>query len=256
MQSDVACARSMKTVSPKTIEIADEYWAADLGCAREDLRPPEPRIQAHAGGLTGYQGVFALTLGPAPIVSVPPELTGVVAPRAGEFVAATVADPDALRSLLGPAAVAQIIGPAYLTYADASSLSNLDPGNARELTALDRGAFDGLKQACPAEDWDPKGFGLDGQHTFGAFRDDGALLAVANFEIWGCRIAHLSVIAHPQARSQGHGRRAVAAAARCALADDLILQYRALKENLPSLRIAERLGFEMYGWSMAARLAP
>jgi RimJ/RimL family protein N-acetyltransferase len=243
------------TLSAKSLDVVDAHWASEFGCGREELRPPVPRVQAHAGGLEGYPGVFILTLDAAPVVSVPPELLEAIAPRAETFVAEAIGDPAALRRLLSPADVTRVIGPAQLTYADAASFAGAEPGNTRELSRLDHAAFDELKAACSPEDWAPKGLALDARPTFGAFGDDGKLRAVAGFEIWSHRIAHLSVVADPAARGQGHGTRAVAAAARSALDANLVLQYRVLKQNLPSVRVAAKLGFELYGWSMAARLA-
>ena len=240
----------------RTLDVVDDYWARDLGCARDQLRSPVPRVQAHAGGLEGYAGVFVLTVDPgAPVVSAPAELARTLAPRAPRFTADAVSEPDVLRRLLEPVAVGPVIGPAYLSYADAGSFRAPDLGNTRQLGVADRREFDAFRSRCDPADWDPKGFDLESKPTFGAFGERGDLLAVADFELWAGRIAHLSVVAHPHARGQGHGARAVAAAAARALDAGHVLQYRALRENRASLRVAARLGFVRYGWSVAARLA-
>ena len=49
---------------------------------------------------------------------------------------------------------------------------------------------------------------------------------------------------------------AVARAARHAVAAGHMPQYRTLRANLPSMRIAERLGFQAYGFSSYVRLKP
>jgi RimJ/RimL family protein N-acetyltransferase len=245
----------MSMLSARTTEIVDEYWARDLGCRRDELRPPVPRIQAHGGGLKNYPGVFILTLGVAPVVSAPSELATALSPGSALFTAESVAAPDELRGLLGPAHVERVIGPAFLNYADAGSFRSPDVGTTRELSVSDTVEFEALRAICASNDWEGKGFDLQARRTFGAFGDGGHLLAIAHFEIWEGRIAHLSVVAHPHARRRGHATRAVAAAARCALDSDLVLQYRVLRENVPSRRVAAKLGFEAYGWSIAARLA-
>ena len=241
-------------LSKETLEMVDEYWARDLGCTRGDLRPRVPRLQPHAGGLEGYPGVFVLILdGSAPVVSVPSNLERLLSPRTARFTPAAVSSPDGVRSLLEPTEVARVVGPAQLNYADAASFRPGDRAHARELELADRADFEALQAACDPVDWDLKGFAPDTKRTFGAFR--GELLAVADFEVWAERIAHLSVVAHPHVRGQGYGLRAVAAAATCALESDLLLQYRALRDNRASLRVAAKLGFQSYGWSIAARFA-
>lgn len=235
--------------------IVDDYWAGDLGCRREELRPPSPRIQAHGGGLAGYPGVFILTLDGAPVVSVPPELVATLSPKAALFTAAAVAAPETLRHLLAPALVDRVIGPAYLDYADDESLRTPDLRDTRQLTPADQPVVDALKANCLAADWEPKGFDLQTRPSFGAFDSDGALVAIADFEVWGGHIAHFGLVADPGVRGRGHGTRAFAAAARSALDAGLVLQYRVLADNFPSLRVAAKLGFARYGWSVAARFA-
>jgi GNAT superfamily N-acetyltransferase len=232
----------------------DEYWAQDLGCLRDGLRPRAPRLQVHGGGLEGYPGVFVLVLdGAAPIVSAPAELGGLLSPKISLFSADAVSSPDVLRGLLEPTEVARVIGPAHLAYADGASFRSAGLANTRELDRADLADIETLKAACDPAEWDLKGFDLEAKRTFGAFGSRGELLSVADFEVWTGRIAHLSVVAHPHARGQGHGPRAVAAAAACALDSDRVLQYRALRQNRASLRVAAKLGFQAYGWSIAAR---
>jgi GNAT superfamily N-acetyltransferase len=246
----------VSTLEKTTLEIADGYWAQDLGCTRDELRPRAPRLQSHAGGLTGYPGVFILVLdGAAPVVSVPAELQQRLSARSDEFTAAAVATPDGLRHLLAPTEIARVIGPAQLNYADAATFRPTALKPARKLGRSDREQFEGLQAACDPADWDGKGFDLEARHTFGAFDEQGELRAVADFDLWAERIAHLSVVAHPQAQGRGYGPSAVAAAASFALESSLVLQYRALRDNRASLRVAAKLGFQSYGWSMAARLS-
>ena len=243
-------------LSTGTLDIVDGYWAQDLGCTRDGLRPRAPRLQIHGGGLERYPGVFVLILdGGAPVVSAPPDLEKLLSGRTSRFTAAAVSSPDVLRSLVEPTEVERVIGPAHLNYADSGSFRPADLEHTRELVAADRADFEVLKAACDPGEWDLKGFDLEAKRTFGAFSDRDELLAVADFEVWAERIAHLSVVTHPHARGRGHGPRAVTAAATCALDSDLVLQYRALRENRPSLRVATKLGFQAYGWSIAARFA-
>ncbi len=103
---------------PESRNIADAYWAADLGCEAEALRPTEPRVQPVSGRHADYNGAFILVLDGAPVVSVPPSLLAVVSPRSAEFRADVVADPKRLHPLLPGSDPTRMIGPAHLYYAD------------------------------------------------------------------------------------------------------------------------------------------
>jgi GNAT superfamily N-acetyltransferase len=242
-------------VQQSSIAIADEYWAADFGCDLAALRPSAPRVQQHAGRLSGYAGASILTLTAAALVSVPGSLLDAVALRAEQFVEAAVRDPERLRRLLSPGVVTKLIGPALLHYADRSCFVPIASEDTRQLTTADGSAFRDLEAACLANDWEPKGFSLDSEASFGAFAPGGELMAVAGIEVWAGRIAHLSVVAHPGSRNRGFGSRAVAAATERAIEMGLLPQYRVLEDNVASRGIAHKLGFQGYGYSMAARLA-
>lgn len=241
---------------PESRRIADTYWAADLGCEVEALRPSKPRVQPHVGARSGYDGAFILVLGAAPVVSVPPALLASVAPRSAEFRADAVADPEQLRALLPRPGPKRMIGPAHLYYADRSCFRPASAPSARPLAPLDEAAFQALRAASPAGDWEPKEFALEPGFIHGAFDPVGDLLAVANFRVWGERIAHLGVLTRPDVRGQGHGTSVVASLGRAALQSGYLLQYRVLASNAPSMEIARKLGFHHHGWSMAVRFEP
>jgi RimJ/RimL family protein N-acetyltransferase len=246
----------MSMLSQRTVDIVDAYWAHDLGCSWDALRARDPRLQIHGGGLAGYPGVFVLVVGGgAPLVSAPPDVAGALATRIARFTAEAVARPSVLGGLLAPTEVARIIGPAQLEYADAASFKPWDLARTRELRSSDGAEVAALKATCHPAEWDLKGFDLEARRTFGAFGDQGELLAIADFEVWAGRLAHLGVVTRPQARGHGHGPAAIAAACACALDAGLVLQYRALRENHASLRLAAKLGFQAYGWTIAARFA-
>lgn len=238
---------------PESRNIPDTYWAADLGCEVEALRPPAPRVQSNSGRHADYHGAFILVLDGAPVVSVPRPVLSVLSPRSAEFRADVVADPEQLRRLLADSNPTRMIGPAHLYYADQIHVRSGSPPRARPLAASDEAAFRGLQAACSPGDWEAKEFALEPDCTHGVFGPVGELLAVANFRVWGERIAHLGVLARPDARGKGHGTTAVASLARHALQSGYLPQYRVLASNAPSIRIAQKLGFDYYGWSMAAR---
>jgi RimJ/RimL family protein N-acetyltransferase len=242
-------------MAPESVEIADAYWASELGCNRRDLRPQAPRVQPHAGGLLGYSGVFVLVLDAAPIVSVPPPLLASLSPLAERIGASVVREPTNLRSLLSPVTITRVIGPALLHYGGDRVQGHREAEDVRALTVQDAATFGEFAAACPSEDWDPKGLSLTSEVVFGAFTPGGDLNSIAGIKIWRATIAHILVVTRPEARGRGYGTRVVAAATEHARRNGLLPQYRVLEENAPSCRVARKLGFEEYGWTIAARLA-
>ena len=89
---------------------------------------------------------------------------------------------------------------------------------------------------------------------FGVFDTSRELTALASYEAWNRRIAHISIVTHPRHRGRGSGRAAVALAAQHALAAGLVPQYRTLRANTASMAIANRLGFVEYGFSVYVRM--
>ncbi len=83
---------------------------------------------------------------------------------------------------------------------------------------------------------------------------NGRIVAAAGYERWGSHLAHIGVVTHPACRGRGYGRLVVREAARHALSQQLVPQYRTLIANAAAMRIGESLQFIKYGESIAARL--
>lgn len=200
----------------------------------------------HGDELADYNGVFALFRNEAAMVSVPVDLADslhtLLMPEASAH------SPESLAMALRPVATATI-GPAWIGYAEEVPAP---VHSARALNTGDAAALQSLQGACAATEWEHGGSSLD-QPCSGVFAD-GQLAAVAGYEIWGGVIAHISVVTHPEFRSRGSGRSAVAHVAGRALAAGLLPQYRTLEANAASIHIAQALGFTVYATSMAVRL--
>ena len=206
-------------LSDDSVAAIEHWWAADLGCTVDELRGDQLVVTRQDG-----RSVFVLATRVG-VVSVPARV-------------------DAQR----------VIGPAFIGYADASSYRSDGSGaRARILDgAGERSAIDELRAAVSAVEWEHGGAAKADAYA-GVF-EGARLAALASYERWGERIAHISVVAHPAHRSRGHGRAAVDALAAAAIARGLIAQYRTLMANAPSMAIAQRLGFERWAISLAVRL--
>jgi RimJ/RimL family protein N-acetyltransferase len=156
---------------------------------------------------------------------------------------------------LDPVIDGKIIGPAFIGYTTDACLRSEAAKHARQLAEEDREAVEKLRTKCSAEEWEHGGSEFGKVPTFGAFDAGGGLAAIAGLEIWQDNIAHISVVTDRDRRATGHGEAAVALAARHALNSGLLPQYRTLKSNTASVRLAQKLGFEEYGFSVYVRVA-
>jgi RimJ/RimL family protein N-acetyltransferase len=187
---------------------------------------------------------------------MPPAVLPRLYEQATSWSRSTVEDPAALAEQLASIGDRTIIGPAFIGYATRDSLLRSDAAKAaRQLDEDDRGAVANLRTKCTAEEWDHGGSNFGKVPTFGAFGVGGGLAAIAGFERWQDKIAHISIVTARDRQARGHGAAAVALAAQHALNKRLLPQYRTLKSNGPSMRLAEKLGFQGYGFSVYVRLA-
>ena len=113
-----------------------------------------------------------------------------------------------------------------------------------------------LADAAGAEAWEHSGIHPGAQPVAAWFEGGGEVVAACGYETWGGAIAHLGVVTRPGARGQGCGRAVVSAAGRHALEGGLVLQYRTLAANAPSMAVARALGFREYARTLAVRLRP
>jgi RimJ/RimL family protein N-acetyltransferase len=196
-----------------------------------------------------------LVAGGAPLVSLPADATSALSELAQSWSASDIADAAALQRQLGPLCprpIDRVVGPAFIGYGSAESLDLRDARLARPFASAE--AFARLQAVCREEEWDHGGSEPHPERTFGVVDENNELLALAGYKVWNDSIAHISIVTHPLQRGRGHGRAAVALAAKHALATGLVPQYRTLSQNAPSMNIAKRLGFIEYGFSVYVRL--
>lgn len=235
--------------------IADDWWARDFACTGAELRPAQTRVQEHTGALLNHSGIWILVAGGAPLVSLPTDTFERLREPARAWSVADVANVTTLARQLAdlcPRPIEKIVGPAFIAYGSAESLHLQDAEHARPFCSLPE--LHRLRDACPREEWEHGGSDPEKEPTFGVVDPTGVLVALSGYEVWDGAIAHISIVTHPLHRGRGHGRAAVALAARHALAAGLVPQYRTLRSNTASLAIAQRLGFVEYGFSVSVRL--
>jgi GNAT superfamily N-acetyltransferase len=221
------------------------YWASHLGCPTEVLFAEPLHIITHGVELADYSGIFALFRGGAATVSFPP----CCIESFDQLMPAQPATPASFADAFGASGYV-VVGPAYIGYAeDVRSPSH----PVRSLTLHDASAVSALRTACTETEWEHGGSLVGEQSSSGVFVG-GQLVALAGYEVWAGVVAHISVITHPDFRTRGFGRSAVAHIAERALSAGLIPQYRTLESNFASIGVADSLGFCHYATSVAVRL--
>ena len=109
----------------RTIAVVTNYWTSHLGCSVTDLSGKAPIVIAHSSELAGYRGLIAFFREAAPGISVPADLR-----QSASAYVATLSPHDfgsptnfaaCLQSLPGT-----VIGPAFVGYADHSTLRRAD----------------------------------------------------------------------------------------------------------------------------------
>jgi GNAT superfamily N-acetyltransferase len=232
----------------------DAFWCACFNCAADALTAPGVRVVSQGGDLGGYRGAYTFRRQEACILAVPPEWVARTTEAARNLAPGQLFMPDALADLFGDA-VERVIGPAYRGYADETDLRPAETYGARLLTDSpdDHAALAAVRAACTEIEWAHSAPDPELGPIFGVF-DGMRLLAAASYERQAERLLHIRVLTHPGFRGRGLGRGAVSALCQHGLVAGGILQYQALLENMPSLKIARALGFQAYAQTIAVRL--
>jgi GNAT superfamily N-acetyltransferase len=230
-------------LSDKNKSTAEKFWLAELGV---QSFPPGIHVQSHdpsalwdladrAVFFKHANGVF-ITLTPKDLLNL-----------RDAFKSSTAAPVDIFIS--GMASKGTIVGngPAYVGYLDCLQ------GAESLICLVDR--VDSRVQTIAKQypnDWDVFGLADQSRGPF-AVIEDGRILGLSHYEIWGGVIAHIGVVTVPSARGRGVGELVVRQAAQDALRNGLLPQYRTLWANTPSIRIAEKMGFCHFATTVVVR---
>lgn len=232
-------------LNQETLDVVTSYWSTDMGCSAESLFAQPLQVLIHGPALADYTGGFALFRDGMTTASFPP--------RAIDALRGLLPSPPFTPRQFADAFLTggfKVIGPACLAYGEHIVTPRHD---VRLLSGRDQNSVHQLRAACDAKEWEHGGCDAEARGVSGVFVDD-ELVSLAGFEIWGRKIAHISVVTHPSHRSRGYARSAVAHVSKVALEAGLIPQYRALESNEPSICVARSLGFVHYASSVAVKL--
>jgi RimJ/RimL family protein N-acetyltransferase len=241
---------------PDTLGEVQQFWASWLGCARHDLSGGGVKVVLCSE--THQPQIFLFARGSICIVSIADpgggELLGDVEAIVKNRPMREVFEGGFWKFQLG-GRVEHIVGPAYIGCADETDFqpSPVAAPAAELLDAADIERLRPLADACTQAEWEHSSIRFDRRPIVGC-SDGDTLVAAASYEVWGKRIAHIGVATHPQYRGKGYGKSVVSRISQHALANGLILQYRTLAANAPSMAIAHSLGFQEYAETISVRL--
>ena len=241
-----------------------QYWVgARLEYDLAEIDDGSYAVKENSGAFADYNGVYIWQMERRTIVSVPDMTLYPVVARAmdrkllaGAPLSALV-DEGFWRATLGDR-VERIIGPTYQGFLDweAFTPATNPKRGARQLTLTDHHALRAFIAACPPNDWQDSAISTRHLPLYGMLRA-GELIAVASAPRERPRkavIRSVGVVTAPAWRGKGAGLAIVSALAKHCLDSDTVLRYQTLRANMPSLAIAQRLGFEDVATSLAVRL--
>jgi GNAT superfamily N-acetyltransferase len=200
-------------------DAARRAWARLAGLPRLDgvqvVVDPESPLGRH-----GWIGILAVD---GTVTACVPrrDLAPRVAAALGALTSQEATMPDVVRPHLPPTRA--VLGPASLFYPPAGFAIGEVPG-VEEVSGED---LHELFHAVAPDELDESGLAEITGSLVASRAANGDLAAVCGYRRWPNEVAHLSVLAHPGHRGEGHGRRAAAAAIRRAMDEKLLPQWRA-----------------------------
>lgn len=147
-----------------------------------------------------------------------------------------------------PGMIGSLTKPSVFYYLDTGrvgfdDLRKSEPGiHVRGLAASDFKLCVDFASTLTREDCEASGLDAMGHHMWGVFRD-GVLAAIASYDVWPGRIAHIGVATRAQFRKQGLAQRAASAAISGILRRRRIAQFRCDSDDVAGNALARSLGF-------------
>ena len=226
-------------MEPGTRAIVELAWARRLGLPDDALEPGASwRVTRVDEGVAMFVRLWEhrVLVGPDWLLDRADGVDDDVLASGSGLLGLTVRTPGAAASgrLLG----ARVLGFTDL-YLEHDALETVE-------VADDPQAVHDLERQCPPDDVTEVGLGARTER-FVLLDDREAPEAGSGYEEWEGILADLGVLVPPALRREGHGTLAGAMATNDALDSGLIPQWRARPENLASLALARRLGYEPVG---------
>ena len=178
----------------------DRYWATEMGTG-PDFMHNTSEVICTAQQL--YSGVQLFQRDGFLIVASPQHLVEFIATKVRDLPIRSIFSVQFVERLLVPG-IEKILGPAHVSYADSSTFNPSPIVSCRLLTPEDSAICQSFTKALSTAEIEQSGFDYKEAPAFGAFAN-GVLCAIASYQIWEPRIAHITVATHPDHRRHGYG---------------------------------------------------
>jgi RimJ/RimL family protein N-acetyltransferase len=233
------------------IGAVDAHWAAHLNCAVEDLYSQRVIVTRHPR-LVRYPEALLFRRGATCIIAAPDKLVASLSKAKAQLKAEEGFDKGLLESLFG-SGIEQVVGPAWIGYADEAILLRAESCGVRLLNPDEESPLRDLAESCSPIEWEHSDIEFTRQPICCRFLNDQAV-AAASYRICKHNLAHIGVISHPAYRGRGYGKAVVSGISEQGLSRGLVMQYRTLESNAASVAIARSLGFQLYAETIAVVL--
>lgn len=224
------------------------FWAGELGTNVPELLAPNVGVNVRIN--SDIQGVMVFRRGED--VRIAASSSKVETMRAS-FSDLSVTDfclPEFWRNMF-PEFCGAMVGPELHYYMDAIP-SSWTPAPASRSLVLVRGLAASDMKVCAEfagaltqQEREASGLDVLGRQAWGVFVQ-GVLVAIAGYDAWPNRVAHIGVATHPEYRGRKFAQLAVQAAVRGAAMRRCIAQFRCLAVNEAASGVALALGFPLF----------
>jgi RimJ/RimL family protein N-acetyltransferase len=228
----------------------DDYWARFLNCPPETLRQPG----IHVFTSKQVSGLFAVKTDGGWTAAITPGIDPAAVTRLETLPLNQPESAAAAHEMLKAYGLTQAYGPAQITYCTVDSISARQPISYRPLIPDDRAEAARFRAELGRDDWDFD----DSQAwpaSFGIF-DGGRLVGASQVRVWDDLIAEVFTDTLSDYRQRGYAVALTHAATQWILDEThWIPQTDAQLDLVPSIRIINRIGYQLYGWFIMAELA-
>lgn len=240
----------MLQLPPLLRQKADQYWSRFLRCSPEQLRRSENSVSVSGASV----GLFALKTEGGWTTVIAPGVDPAVVNHLSELPLDDPTGVAAANALLSRYGLHNSYGPAQIAYCTPEGITPGKPITYRRLTPEDRREVEQFRADLGRDDWDFVDTDT-WRAAFGIF--DGDRLACASqIRVWDNLIAEIYFDTAPAYRQHGYATALAHVAARWVMDETpWIPQIDAQIDVTSSIRIINRIGFQLYGWFVMGKLS-
>ncbi len=229
----------------------DKFWAGYLGITPAELNEPGVSVAAHVG-LSGYSGVWFFRRKHRTVVSAPAEWLSVLRNSVRGVDDETLTSVPFFKDAFGKH-FERVVGPAFQGYL-AGVNSRVDASSEiRFLGSNDGAAVASFMRVCGQEAWEYSGLD-EATHYLAAAYDGEGIVSLAGYRAWTEEAGDICILTRASHRNSGFATAVARAVLERARQDGKLLLYQTLESNAAAIKIAQRIGYEMYARHIAVRL--